>query len=146
MIEPFPLTDFQRETVSRSTFHRACVEHFGFLVTEHGYRMMFGGTGQHGRLVSFVDEHDIKTETFSVRIIFWLDGNSIDCKIMRFAGLDHQVQLSLDQACQRLGIFCPEELARSETIDPVSAAVSERIARLGAFVRTHLATLRSIPL
>jgi hypothetical protein len=148
MTEAFPLTDLQRERLSGrdAPFHRACVEHFGFLVTEHGYRMEFDSVTQGGSLVSFIDEHDIDTEIFAVRLLFWSDESSLCCEIKRFAGLDHQLRLRLEEACPRLGIPCPEEFGRYELPAPLWSSVAERVAQLGAFVRVHLASLRGIPL
>jgi len=148
MIETFPLTDYQREQLSSpdAAFFRACVEHFGFLVTERGYRMEFEGVSQGGSLVSFIDEHDIETEIFAVRLLYWPHESSLCCEIKRFAGLDHQLRLRLHEACERLGIQCPEEFTRYELPAPLWVSAPERIAQLSAFIRAHLAVLRSIPL
>ena len=139
--EAFELTDSQRERclASGGYFFRSCVQHFGVLVTEHGYRMSFHDMGQGCDLVRFMQ--DIQTEYFAVRIFHEFD--ALWCDIHRFAGTDHQNRLRLADACLPLGILCPSQ--RLDTSLPMEQTVPQRVREFADCIRALLTEFHSLP-
>lgn len=136
------LTDYQRGLCSGSEapFFLACIECFGFLVTEHGYQMSFHPMGQGCYQALF--KQDIQTEYFAVRLFH--EFNNLWCDIERFAGLDHQRRLRLSEAMRLFGFELPREPL--DIVLPDEQGISRRIRAFADCVRAHLTDFRNMPI
>lgn len=141
--EAFELTDHQRQLCLEPDgyFLRACIEHFAFLVTDHGYRMSVHDEGRGCHQVQFLQ--DIQTEYFAVRI-FHDPPDCLWCDVHRFAGLDRQRRLRLSDGCQLFGSSSPPE--RLDTALPAEQTVPQRVREIADCIRTHLFEFRNLSL
>jgi hypothetical protein len=141
MSQAFELTDYQRKLCSGSEapFFLACIDCFGFLVTEHGYRMSFEAVGQ--GCYEAIFKQDIRTEYFAVRV--YHEFNHLWCDIERFAGLDHQRRLRLSEAARLFGLSLPPE--HVDVLLPDQAAIPARVRAFADLVRPHLSEFRNMP-
>ena len=138
-----PLSDYQRKLCEGNDgyFFLACIEHFGFLVTDRGYKMSFAVLDR--GLVQASFKEDILTEYFEIRLscdewdLPW-------CDIRRFAGLDHQTYLRIGDACALLSIGFDESPIPDSMLHEL--ATQSRIKAYANTIRTHFDEFRNIPL
>jgi hypothetical protein len=142
MTTTIQLTDYQTSLMSghEGEFFRACVEHFGFLVTEYGYQMSFHEMGR-GFYQAFFKQ-DIGTEYFAIRVFH--EFNHLWTEIERFAGLDHQRRMRFHEVAQLCGFTCPPELR--DVVLPDEQSIAQRMQALAECIRTHLHELRNMPI
>jgi hypothetical protein len=141
MSQALELTDYQRELCSGSEalFFLACIECFGFLVTEHGYHMSFHPMGKGCYQALF--KQDIQTEYFAVRLFH--ESNHLWCEIERFAGLDHQRRLRLSEAVRLFSFAFPSE--HLDVVLPDEQTIPQRVRAFADCIRAHLADFRNMP-
>jgi hypothetical protein len=142
MNDAFGLDDYERKLCSGSEapFFSACIDSFGFLVTEHGYRVSFHAMGQGCYQARFTQETE--TEYFYLRLFHEFD--HLWCEIERFAGLDHQRRIRFGEAVQVLGLpFSTEHL---DVALPNEQAIPLRVRAFADCVREHLKDFRNIPI